>query len=68
MENSKTRRIYTKLTSSQLKDLLNDSSQPKIAIKFSATWCNPCKNIKEQCDKLFSELPEDYIIADIDIQ
>jgi len=67
MENNQTRRVYTKLTSSQLQELLKDSSKPKIVIKFSATWCKPCKLIKELCDMCFSELPSDYIIADIDI-
>jgi len=67
MENSQTRRVYTKLDASQLQQLLKDASQPKIVIKFSATWCKPCKLIKNVCDKCFSELPEDYIIADIDI-
>ena len=67
MENSQTRRVYTKLTSSQLQELLRDSSQPKIVIKFSATWCKPCKLIKDLCDKCFAALPNDYIIVDIDI-
>ena len=61
------RKIYTKLDCSQLQELLKDQSKPKIIIKFSATWCKPCQFIKELCDKEFSELPKNILIADIDI-
>ena len=64
---SSSRVVYTSLTSQQLQELLNDSSQPKIVIKFSAKWCKPCTQIKEFCEKQMASLPDTILIADIDI-
>ena len=36
-------------------------------MKFGATWCGPCQQIKAQCNKYFSQLPENIICFDIDI-
>lgn len=64
------RQIIVSLTSSELKDLIlsNDKSgQHVIVIKFTATWCGPCKTIKHVCDEYNKNLPANVIIAEIDI-
>ena len=65
--------IYTELDVNTLKQLLyklddGDKSQQKaIIIKFGATWCNPCKQIKELCTSLYNDLPNNILYFDIDI-
>ena len=38
-----------------------------IIIKFTATWCNPCKIIKDVVYDKFNKAPEDVLCFDIDI-
>ena len=38
-----------------------------LIIKFSATWCAPCKIIKPVCDKWLISAPPNVIWAEIDI-
>ena len=38
-----------------------------IIIKFGATWCKPCKKIKEPVDKFFAQTPENIVCCDIDV-
>ena len=36
-------------------------------LKFTAEWCGPCKKIKSTVDQWFNTLPENVILAEIDI-
>ena len=45
----------------------NKSELKAIIIKFGATWCGPCKRIKAFCDKCHTELPNNVLYFDIDI-
>jgi thioredoxin-like negative regulator of GroEL len=38
-----------------------------IIIKFGATWCGPCKQIKHVVDAFFATSPPSVICADLDI-
>lgn len=66
-------KVYTELDIETLKSLLinldnGDKSKLKaIIIKFGATWCGPCKQIKNLCDKCHCELPNNVLYFDIDI-
>tara|TARA_B110001452_G_scaffold206981_1_gene177119 strand:+ start:309 stop:674 length:366 start_codon:yes stop_codon:yes gene_type:complete len=38
-----------------------------IILKFTATWCVPCKNIKPICDEYVQKLPKSIAYFEIDI-
>jgi thiol-disulfide isomerase/thioredoxin len=38
-----------------------------LIVKFGATWCRPCQQIKPLCERQFSEMPDNIICFDIDI-
>lgn len=38
-----------------------------IFVKFTATWCGPCKKIKPLVDQYFSSMPENILCIEIDI-
>ena len=70
MNNTKT--IYSELSIEQLKNLLNNNFVKKhniniIIIKFSATWCKPCQQIKELSNELFQKTAENVLCFDLDI-
>ena len=50
----------------KLQELLKEN-QNIIFVKFTATWCGPCKRIKPIVDEFISKLPEDCNFHDIDI-
>ena len=54
------------------KDLLIDFQNSKpiniiIIIKFGATWCKPCQDIKKYCSQEVNNLPDIINYIDIDI-
>jgi thiol-disulfide isomerase/thioredoxin len=64
--------IYTGLSIDQLMFILNNKfakteNMDKIIIKFTATWCNPCKKIKTLCDELFQKTSENTTCFNLDI-
>lgn len=61
------RNIFLELDVDEFKKLRNELNNEIIIIKFGATWCGPCKNIKSRCEEWFSKLPSNSIIFDIDI-
>jgi thiol-disulfide isomerase/thioredoxin len=50
-------------------DFLNllNNNKSLIILKFGASWCNPCKLIKNEVDNFFINSPNDVICGDIDI-
>lgn len=38
-----------------------------VIVKLGATWCGPCKLIKEQVDHYFEQSPDTIICAEIDV-
>lgn len=38
-----------------------------IIVKFTATWCNPCKQIKAFVDEQFLNCPDDIICCELDV-
>ena len=65
------RRVYTAMGPAQLEplltgDLANDVCSG-VVIRFSATWCKPCQEIKEAVDQEFASLPDSVVIVDLDI-
>jgi thiol-disulfide isomerase/thioredoxin len=57
------------LTKEQLIKLQQELPDRKciILLKFSATWCKPCKKIKPLCEEYFSSMPRNILLFNIDI-
>tara|TARA_B100001093_G_scaffold520498_1_gene616854 strand:- start:8710 stop:9135 length:426 start_codon:yes stop_codon:yes gene_type:complete len=68
-ENNKTKNIFNELTVESLNELLQTYSNTNnhIIIKLGATWCGPCQKIKNLCNNLFIDLPDNVICYDLDI-
>lgn len=68
VEESKTdsKTIITELDRNQFMDLLK-VNPGLIIIKFTATWCGPCKKIGPFVEDQFSKTPENVLCANIDI-
>ena len=69
-DKTKTKTIYTELSIDTLKNLLtstnNRSNNIILIIKFGATWCRPCKKIKDLCNQCFLEMPKNFLFFDND--
>jgi thiol-disulfide isomerase/thioredoxin len=67
------RRVYNTLSVSEFKQILavidapDQKSNVAIILKFGATWCGPCKNIKQLCAARFNELSTKITCFDLDI-
>lgn len=65
--------VYSSLSVSEFKQILAVIDAPEqnanvaIILKFGATWCGPCKNIKELCATRFNELSNKITCFDLDI-
>lgn len=70
-------KVHKELSLVEFKHIISDSDIKKhkliegnkvmLIVKFGAEWCRPCKQIKPMCDKMFTELPDNIICFDIDI-
>lgn len=62
-----TKQIITEVETRQdfLKLLQNNPSI--IVVKLGATWCGPCKKIKQVCEAFFLSGPNDAIYLDLDV-
>ena len=60
--------IYTSIENRKtlLQDIL-PKNPGLIIIKFTATWCNPCKIIKDIVYENFNNAPENVMCFDVDI-
>ena len=69
----KTNTIYQELTIPTLKELLSvlDSSDKvnnkALILKFGAPWCGPCQRINNICHQYFTQMSDDIICFDINI-
>lgn len=63
--------ITEKMGIDQLKQLITNIDKRNynmlIIIKFTATWCKPCQNIKQLCDECFSKLTKNVVIVELDV-
>lgn len=65
--------VYSNLSIKEFKDILavidaaDQTANVAIILKFGATWCGPCKNIKELCSTRFNELSHKITCFDLDI-
>lgn len=65
--------VYNSLSITEFKQILAVIDAPEqnanvaIILKFGATWCGPCKNIKELCTTRFNELSNKITCFDLDI-
>ena len=68
-EKTKSKTVYTELSTTTLKDLLKkyENTNMQIIIKFGATWCGPCQKIKTLCNKSFLEMPDNILCFDLDV-
>ena len=61
------REIISELSVDKFKNLYNNIGNNIIIVKFTATWCKPCKKVKPQVDEWFNKLPPNIVIVEIDI-
>jgi thiol-disulfide isomerase/thioredoxin len=67
LESPKIKDIFMDLDVSEFKNIRSKLNNEMIIIKFSAVWCGPCQKIKARCEEWFAKLPDNIIIADINI-
>jgi len=65
-QNNTSKTIYTELTLDELKEYLNEGKKVLI-IKFGASWCVPCHNIKNLVENNYVEMPDNVLCFDIDV-
>ena len=58
--------IYNELSLATFKQLLIKPNTI-ILLKFGATWCAPCQKIKTVCNNYISQLPENVLCFDLDV-
>jgi thioredoxin 1 len=58
-------RIHTIKTKEDFKNYLNNYKF--IVMKFTASWCGPCKQINPIFENYFMQLPEDFICVIVDV-
>ena len=63
------KKIITELGCEDIQNIQNNlcSNKQILIVKFTADWCGPCKRIKSDCYNMFNELPDNVIIADLDV-
>ena len=63
------REIITQLNCKDIQSIQHSiiSSKQVLIVKFTATWCGPCKRIKNDCYNMFKQLPSNILIADLDV-
>ena len=65
--------VYNSLSITEFKQILavvdapDQNANVAIILKFGATWCGPCKNIKQLCASRFNELSNKITCFDLDI-
>lgn len=40
---------------------------PYFVLKFTASWCGPCKRVQPLVNELFNQLPNDFYYVEVDI-
>lgn len=68
-KNNKTKNIFNQLNVETLSEVIknNKGNNNHIIIKLGATWCGPCRSIKDLCNTLFLDMPDNVICYDIDV-
>lgn len=61
------KKIFLKLNSNELINLLSKKSNSHIIIKFGATWCVPCKRIEDTLNDLFLQMPDNVLCYELDV-
>lgn len=51
----------------EFKNFIQENKDKLIVVKASATWCKPCKRIKDDFMTLFNNLPDGVVLIDLDI-
>jgi len=54
-------------TRNEFKNFIERNKNKLIIVKTSATWCGPCKKIKNDFMSLYNQLPVDVILIELDI-
>lgn len=63
----KTRNIIVDLNIDTLQELQTLAEEHVIIIKFTATWCGPCKLISKQVEQHFLNMPDNVICVELDV-
>tara|TARA_Y100000590_G_C15135291_1_gene794033 strand:+ start:247 stop:597 length:351 start_codon:yes stop_codon:yes gene_type:complete len=54
-------------TREELKEFLQNHENKVVILKASATWCGPCKRIKDDFNKFFNAMPDGVTLIELDI-
>ena len=64
---SRMKQIITVLTPNDLKSIQSKCKDKILVIKYTASWCGPCKTIKPMIEEYFSSMPDNVLCADLDV-
>ena len=54
-------------TREEFKNFIEKNKNQLIIVKASATWCGPCKRIKDDFLSMFNNMPDNVILIELDI-
>ena len=61
------KQIITVLTPDDLKQIQSQCKDKILIIKYTATWCGPCKQIGPFVDEQFNSMPDNVLCAELDV-
>ena len=59
--------IITVLTPDNLKNIQTQYKDKILIIKYTASWCGPCKTIVPMIEEYFNSMPDNVLCAELDV-
>tara|TARA_B100002051_G_scaffold9161_1_gene7826 strand:- start:11257 stop:11628 length:372 start_codon:yes stop_codon:yes gene_type:complete len=62
------REIITDLDVDSFQRVVANLANKRLLVRFTAPWCRPCRRIEPLCHERFMGLPDECLIAELDIE